>query len=161
LTGTHERTDHTATSVRPGVHHTPTDGLGPQGFSLIEVLFAMTLFALVGTAINVLAIGAMRQTEQNRDGTTAVMVAQQKIEDLRGLAYDDIRDRTSVVTPTGRDGTSAVTPAGWPYTIDTWVLADTPAAGMKRITVTVSWPGLVAKDTQSYVVETIFTAVSS
>lgn len=121
----------------------------PGGFTLLEVLFAMTLFALMSTAINALTISAMHQTFQNRHGTTAVMLAQQEIDDLRSLAYDSINSRSSAVTNEGRS-----------YSIDTRVRADTPKAGMKQITVTVSWPGLSDHDPQFYAIDTIFTSLS-
>jgi prepilin-type N-terminal cleavage/methylation domain-containing protein len=118
------------------------------GFTLLEVLFAMTLFALVSTAVNVVAVASMRQSLHNRHGTAAVLLAQEEVENLRSLDYEDIEARQL-----GADV------AGQSYAIVTEVEDDTPAAGMKQITVTVSWDGMEGE--QEYVVETIFTALES
>lgn len=117
------------------------------GFTLLEVLMAMSLFALVGTAVNVLSINAMRQSVYNRHGTTAVRLVQQELETLRGRQYTEIVNNASRATV-----------AGLNYTIGTAVDVDTPAAGMKQITVKVSWTGL--EGTKSYEVKTIFTSVT-
>jgi prepilin-type N-terminal cleavage/methylation domain-containing protein len=119
-----------------------------RGFTLVEVLFAMTLFALVGTAVNVLAIRGMRQSVNNRHGTTAVMLAQQQVETLRGMAYDDVLASTTTATVDGLV-----------YTVRTVVVVDAPATGMKQITVTVSWTSL--EGSQSYALDTVFTALTS
>jgi len=120
----------------------------PRGFSLLEVLSAMTLFALVASAIGALATGSMRHTIRNRHATAAAMLAQQRLEDLRALAYADIAG-----------GTSTATVGGQSFSVGTSVLADAPGANMKTITVTVSWTG--PEGTRSYAVQTIYTAVTS
>jgi prepilin-type N-terminal cleavage/methylation domain-containing protein len=119
-----------------------------RGFTLIEVVFAMLLFLLVSTAITALAVGSMAQTVRNRYGTAAVMLAQQEVERLHNLAYDDVEAATAV---------SEVD--GIVYAVDTAVAEDVPAAGMKQITTTVTWnlKGL----TGSYAVETILTSFAS
>jgi type II secretory pathway pseudopilin PulG len=117
-----------------------------RGFSLAEVLGAMTLFALVASAIGAIAATSMRHTAQNRHATVAAMLAQRELEDLRGLDYDDVVSRASTSTE-----------EGLAYAIDTVVLDDTPAAGMKRITVGVSWTGPLGS--RSYAVHTIFTSI--
>jgi prepilin-type N-terminal cleavage/methylation domain-containing protein len=119
-----------------------------QGFTLIEILFAITLFALVSSAVNILAIGSMRQTLRNRHGTTAVMLAQQQAETVRGLPYDDIAS-----------GTMTADVANLAYTVDTDVVDDSPDRGMKQVTITVTWTGL--EGTHSYEVETIVTAATT
>jgi prepilin-type N-terminal cleavage/methylation domain-containing protein len=129
-------------------NRTSSSTRGARGFSLLEVLFAMTLFALVGTAVNVLAIQSMRQTLHNRHGTTAVMLAQSQVENLEAARYDDI---AAAHTTAAVDGLA--------YTIDTHVDVDTPGDGMKQVTITVSWTSLEGSD--SYVVETVFTSSAS
>lgn len=116
------------------------------GFTLVEALAAVALFALAAAAIGVLATSSMLHTARNRHATTAAMLAQEQVEALRGLRYDDIAG-----------GTDTVTVAGRAYTVATDVEDDTPAAGMKRIGVSVSWTG--PEGSRSYDVETIFTAV--
>jgi len=118
-----------------------------RGFSLLEVLFAMTLFALVGTAVNVLAIQSMRHTLHNYHGTYAVLLAQQQVENLESADYATIANSNTVTTINGLN-----------YTVNTNVATDTPASGMKQVTVTITWTGLEGND--SYAVQTIFTQLS-
>jgi type II secretion system protein I len=119
-----------------------------RGFSLLEVLAGMSLFALVASAIGMLATTSMVHTATNRQASMAAMLAQQELEDLRSIAYNNIASRSGVYTVAGQN-----------YNVTTTALDNTPAAGMKRITVIVAWTG--PQGAKSYVVDTIFTAVSS
>jgi prepilin-type N-terminal cleavage/methylation domain-containing protein len=119
-----------------------------RGVSLIEVLVAVSLFALVGSAVGVLATSSMVHTIRNKHSTAATMLAQERLETLRGLPYADI---------VSSSGTSTV--GGQLYTISTGVLSDNPAAGMKRITITVNWSG--PEGVRNHAIETIFTSVTS
>jgi general secretion pathway protein I len=118
-----------------------------RGFTLLEVLSAMTLFALVAAAVGTLATASIVHTIQNRHASTAAELAQRELEDLRSLAYADLAG-----------GTSTEVVAGQSYTIVTTVTADTPAAGMSRINVEVSWTG--PEGSRSYEVDTIYTSVT-
>ena len=118
-----------------------------RGTSLIEVLCAMSLFGLVASAIGALAAGSMVHSIRSRHVTGAAMLAQEELEDLRGLPYGDINARVSTAIVTGQQ-----------YTITTAVTPDSPAAGMKRIVVTVGWTG--PEGAKSHVIETIFTSVT-
>jgi general secretion pathway protein I len=119
-----------------------------RGFSLLEVLSAMTLFALVASGVGALAVGSLRHSITNRHGTAAAMLAQQQLEDLRSRAYADILPTSSSVTVSGQS-----------YGISTAVLDDNPAANMKKITVTVTWQG--PEGSKSYAVQTVFTAITT
>ena len=118
-----------------------------RGVSLIEVLAAMTLFALVASAVGALATSALLNTTINRHYTMATMLAQGEIEDLRSLDYPAVASRASVQTVEGQV-----------YNIDTVVAANTPAANMSLVTVTVRWNG--PEGTRNYAVDTIFTDVT-
>ena len=119
-----------------------------RGSSLLEVLCAISLFSLVASGVGALAVGSVRQTAQNRQGTAAAMLAQTRLEELRGLAYANILP-----------GSMTTTVNGLVYTVAQTVLDNNPAANMKKITVTVSWTG--SGGTKSYVVQTIFTAITT
>lgn len=118
-----------------------------RGFTLLEVLAALTLFALVAAAATALATGALLSTAHNRQATFAVLAAQQELEALRSLPYDDVQG-----------GTSTVEENGVVYTVATDVVTNAPTSGVKRITVTVSWNGIGG--VRSYVVDAIFTSVA-
>jgi len=119
-----------------------------RGFTLLEVLAAMTLFAIVATGVAALATQSMRRTSQNRNATGGVLLAQDELERVRGLPYDSIANTSSTTSLNGVN-----------YTVATGVEDNTPAANMKRVTVTVSWnaPG----GTKSYAVQTIYTNVDA
>lgn len=117
-----------------------------RGSSLVEVLAAMTLFALVASGVAAMATTSMRATANNRQSTSAQMLAQEELEQLRGLDYPDIASRDRTVTMTNET-----------FQIHSDVINDDPANGMKRITVTVSWEGPLGS--REYELETIFTAI--
>jgi general secretion pathway protein I len=117
-----------------------------RGFSIIEVLAAMTLFAILASAICAVVTTSMRFTTSNRHATLAAMLAQRELEDLRGMAYADIVSRSTLDSMEGQS-----------FTIASNVTADSPAAGMKRIVVTVSWTG--PEGSRDHEIETIFTSL--
>lgn len=119
-----------------------------RGFTLLELLVSMSLFAVVASGIGALAAQSMVRSAANRHGTAAVLLAQQELERLRGLEYDD-------VVP----GSTTQTMGGGSYTIATAVQNDTPAANMKQITITVSWRG--PEGLRSYAVSTIYADVTA
>jgi type II secretion system protein I len=117
-----------------------------EGTSLIEVLAAMTIFAIAASGVAALAANSMRATALNRQSGMAQMLAQEQLETVRGLDYQDIAS-----------GSRSVTVNGQLYNIDTEVLPDSPASGMSEITVAVTWDSPVGS--RSYEIETIFTSI--
>jgi len=117
-----------------------------RGISLLEILVAITLFALTASGLAAFAMHSLRRTSGNRTSTGAVIAAQHEIEDLRGLDYVAVASRSY-----------ATTISGHPYGVGTAVANNTPASGMKQVTVTVSWTEPLGP--QSYVVRTILTQI--
>ncbi len=99
---------------------------GDGGFTLIEVLMAMVLTALVGGAVTSSIVFTTNTVGENTLASEAITLAQSAMEDLRTVTYDDIADGTTM-SPDGQ------------FTIERIVLDDTPGAGMKEIEVTVTW----------------------
>lgn len=116
------------------------------GMSLIEVLCAITLFALIAAGTATLTAQSMRHTIVNRHASGAALLAQWKLEQMRGRDYAAITDETE---PWDLSGQS--------YQIETDVTDNTPAANMKRLVITVSWTG--PEGAREHEIETIFTAV--
>lgn len=116
------------------------------GFSILEVLAATALFAVVAAAVSALATTSVRFTIDNRHGTAAAMLAQEELEDLRGMAFEDVesRARSEIV-------------GGQAFTITTVVDDDDPEPGMKHIVVTISWGG--PRGVRTHAIETIFTSL--
>jgi prepilin-type N-terminal cleavage/methylation domain-containing protein len=121
---------------------------GQEGVSLLESLAAISLFAIVAAGTATMAGSLMRQTASNRQSTAASMLAQEELERVRGLAYNDIQD-----------GSQSREMADKTYQVATTVQTDSPAAGMKRIRVIVSWDSPLGE--RSYELETIFTSITS
>lgn len=109
-------------SRRPGEHPRQGDG----GFSLIEVIFALTFLAVGILAVASMIPAGTRGVTQSRVITSGLMAAQIKMEDLRGTTY------TALAPGTFSDTTSVFT--------RTWVVTDSiPMAGCKKIQVTSQW----------------------
>lgn len=109
-----------------------------SGFSLIEVLIAMVLLAigLLGTAA--LQVSAMRGNSFAGNISEANAYAQEKMEDLLALSYDnaDLADgNATIAVPTSYTHPSP--PPG--YTITWEVDVDNPIPDTKMITVTAAW----------------------
>jgi Tfp pilus assembly protein PilV len=97
-----------------------------QGFSLLEVLFALTFLAVGIMAVASMIPAGTRGVSQSRVLTTGLMAAQVKMEDLKGTSF-------LALTPgTFSDTTSVFT--------RTWTVTDSvPMAGCKKLTVTSQW----------------------
>jgi prepilin-type N-terminal cleavage/methylation domain-containing protein len=104
-----------------------------SGVTLMEVLVTMALLtiALVGMAV-AFPVGRAAVL-QARVSTTAVALAEQRLEQARRTAY------ASLGTLAGTDTTTHA-----PYAVDTQVTPDAPSAGMTTVTVTVTAPDIRA-----------------
>ena len=121
---------------------------GERGTTLIESLVAVALFALTAAATGQLLTQQIRFEGTNSTYTTAIAMAEAELEDLRSLSYNSIASRSP--TP--------VMVASVSYKLTTTVVPDSPAAGMKSITTTVTWKE--PNGTQSYSLNAIYTALT-
>lgn len=96
------------------------------GFSLIEVVFALTFLAVGILAVAAMIPAGTRGVSQSRVITSGLMASQVKLEQLRGTDFQ-------ALTPgTFSDTTSVFT--------RTWTVTDSiPMSGCKRIQVTSRW----------------------
>jgi Tfp pilus assembly protein PilV len=96
------------------------------GFSLIEILFALTFLAVGILAVAAMIPAGTRGVSQSRVLTSGLMAAQVKLEQLKGTPY------LSLSAGSFSDSTS--------YYKRTWTVTDSvPMAGCKKIQVTVNW----------------------
>ena len=105
--------------------------LNNKGFSLIELLIAVTVLA-----VGLLAVAGLQGTaiQGNSHGNTisqATTIAQDRIEEIRDMDYAAIVFNPNPSIETNVDDTI--------YTRETLVEVDTPLSDLKRITVTVRW----------------------
>jgi type IV pilus assembly protein PilV len=103
-----------------------------NGFTLIEVLVAMVILSvgLLGTAA--LITGIINGNKVSNRISTATTCAQDKMEKIRRVGYDDAENESGT-EDYGNISTYLL------YKRITGVVAGNPAAGMKKITVTVYW----------------------
>ena len=115
--------------------------LSEGGFSLVEVLLAITILSvgMMGTAV--LTVGVVKANIVSKEVTVATTLAQDKMEEVRDAGYANLPSADSTVTEnygsivTSFGGTS-VDYAKFRRVTRTEVNA--PAVGMKRVTVSVS-----------------------
>jgi type II secretory pathway pseudopilin PulG len=125
-----------------------------DGYSVVELLVAVTVFALVFAAVSIGIGRALEVNRGNRNRSAAAYLAARQLEEVRAKAFSSLAlGRTTCVysAPT----TTCNVPA--PYTVvqdvawaspgTTSTTCDVPATGgaslaYKRVTVTVTWPDM-------------------
>ncbi|MFQ5665053.1 MAG: prepilin-type N-terminal cleavage/methylation domain-containing protein [Candidatus Binatia bacterium] len=117
-------------------------GRSDSGFTLLEVLVALTLFAVVAAGLSVTTIGSVKANSQSRRVAAASALIQDKIEQLRAL--DPSTDPVDLQPGSHDDPLNPVTPLGGPngtFT-RTWVVTpNTPKIGLSEVVLTISWNG--------------------
>lgn len=106
----------------------------PRAFTILEVLVAITILSLglLGTAV--LSTGIFRGNYFSREMTTAMTLAQDKLEEIEQLGYRGI-SATDTTIPEGYNSI-----AGFPnFRRVTDIAVGNPSVDMKMVTVTVFW----------------------
>ena len=105
-----------------------------QGFTLIEVLIAIIILSVGLLGMASLTAGIINGNRFSNDMSTATTLAQDKMEDLRRLGYPG----TSATTATVTENYNSITDYA-AYKRVTVTTVDSPAVGMKTITITTYW----------------------
>jgi type IV pilus assembly protein PilV len=132
-----------------------------KGFTLLEILIAITILSVGLLALAEMTVYVIRSNAVGNKVTDATVMAQDKLEKLRNLAYSDtqlsnggdnndvstdIHSNTALFTSPDHtdtcDSSCSVTISKTPQRV--WNVADdmafnTPASGMKTVTVIVGW----------------------
>ena len=95
-----------------------------RGYSLIEVLVAMAVFAIASLGLAAGVTTIIRAGSVSAHVTQATILAQEKMEEFRA-AFEPLRDGEDSPRPE--------------YTRSWQVAPDSPETGVTRIDVTVSW----------------------
>ena len=103
-----------------------------NGFTLIEILIATVIITIVSLGATSLTVGIMRGNSFSKRLTTAITLAQDRLEDVKRLGY------TNVGTAAGTQNYGSIANfSGYKRVVT--VTNDTPAVKMKTVNVTVSW----------------------
>lgn len=73
-----------------------------NGFTLLEVLFALAIFSIGLLAINAMTTMVIKSNYKSKNLTTAVHLAQNKLDALKAGSYGDV-DNASLPDETGLD----------------------------------------------------------
>jgi len=121
-----------------------------KGFSLPEVLVALTIFGIASTALVATSLLNVRTNRVSNEISEATTLAQNWIEYVRAQT---ITDTGSTACPSGGTPPSVPSPYGTPTC--TLGAAASPVPGARLVTVTVSWSesdtGTRSVTLQSYV----------
>lgn len=115
-----------------------------KGFTLIEVLVAIVILSIGLLGMASLTIGIINGNKLSNDLTTATTLAQDEMEDIRRLGYSNAVSETKAVLSSPYDE----------FKREVTVADDSPAPGMKTVTVKVYWGG-VSKEEHDVELKTI------
>jgi prepilin-type N-terminal cleavage/methylation domain-containing protein len=117
-----------------------------DGFAMLEVMAAVTLFAVVATGLAATTIGTMKANNLSKQTTAATALIHDKMEQLRAL--DPSTGPADLQAGSHSDPLNPLTPTGQAaggYTRTWTVTANTPKIGLAEIAVTVSWKSPAAR----------------
>lgn len=114
-----------------------------QGFTLIEVLIAISIFAVGLLAVATMQISAINVNSKAGQMTTRMTLAQDRIEKLMALPYTDpwLEELGNPPVNDSAGNTHQLSPTTDGYTISWTVTDDTPFPNTKLITVSVTGRG--------------------
>ena len=114
-----------------------------NGFTLLEVLVALVLAGMIGTITAASMVTTTDMVGENTTQAEAIVLAQETMEDLRTVPYDEI---------------AAATKNSGKYEVTTTIQADIPEFGMKTIDVSVTWKW--KGEDRSYELHTVYTKIN-
>ncbi len=118
-----------------------------KGFTLIEVLVAMTVFSVALLGLEEMHLTAIQVNSIASRLTQATTLAQDRVERLLAMPYSDPLLADTTATGIFTSYTDPNPPQG--YTIRWEVDTDVPSAGIKTINIFVAWKNLKASKTFS------------
>ena len=107
-----------------------------KGFTLLEVMIAVLIMSIGILGLAGLQIVATRTNSFSNQMTVGITLGQDKLEELRNLAYDD----TQLSAGTHPDSGNPIKGVGDMGFNRSWSVAEDAVNSLKTITVTVQWP---------------------
>ncbi|HSO51970.1 MAG TPA: prepilin-type N-terminal cleavage/methylation domain-containing protein [Actinomycetes bacterium] len=132
----------------------PTVPKRQDGYSIVELLVAVTVFALVFAAVSIGIGRALEVNRGNRNRSAAAYLAARQLEDVRAKAFTSLAlGQTTCVYSAPTTGCNVPSPytvvqnVVWASPGNTSTSCDVPATSgsalaYKRVTVTVTWPDM-------------------
>ena len=111
-----------------------------KGFTMIEVILAIALIAIGMFAVMSLVTIVIKGNTQSKKVTTAITLAQDKMEYFKKVDYSNVLDTSTVTTD---------------YYLVAGVQHDTPGTNTKTITVNVYWNPATATSSHKVEVKSI------
>jgi len=105
------------------------------GFTLVEVLVALTIFSIAMLGLAAGTIGVIRNNQTSHLRASAINLAQAKIEEFRAMT----RTAFTGVVSTYASYTNCPGGAPSPFGAQCRIVQNTPVNGVSRIDVTVAW----------------------
>ncbi|MBM2833789.1 MAG: hypothetical protein HW406_950 [Candidatus Brocadiaceae bacterium] len=112
-----------------------------KGFLMIEVIFAIAILAVGLFAVMSLATVVIKGNTQSKKVTTAITLAQDKMEYFKGISYDNISGTYTVSND---------------YYLEALVQNNIPGTNTKTVTVDVYWNPGTTTSNHKVTLQTIF-----
>jgi type IV pilus assembly protein PilV len=100
-----------------------------NGFTLIEILIALVILSIGLMALAGIQVSALKGNAFSKRMTTAVSIAEQMVEQIRNIPYDNIQSQSA----------SQVSQSNINFTSQVAVTNDSPIVNTKTIHVTITW----------------------
>jgi type IV pilus assembly protein PilV len=100
-----------------------------EGFTLIEIMIALVIMSIGLTALASVQISAIRGNAFSKRMTTAVSIADEKLEQIKSNPYANILSELSI----------QITQSNMKFTRQVTVTDNSPLTNTKTINVTVNW----------------------
>lgn len=114
------------------------------GFSLIEIMISIAIIAIGLFAVMSVLIIVVKGNAHSNKSTTAVTLAQDKLEDFRNMDYDEITGTYTIYNNPD-------------YYLEVTVGNDTPIVNTKTVAVSVYWNPGTSTSVHNVQLKTIFT----
>lgn len=124
-----------------------TDPHDNAGFSLIEIMISIAIIAIGLFAVMSVLIIVVKGNAHSNKSTTAVTLAQDKLEDFRNMDYDQITGTYTIYTIYNNPD----------YYLEVTVGTDTPIVNTKTVSVSVYWNPGISTSVHKVQLNTIFT----
>ena len=106
------------------------------GFTLIEILVAMSIFSVAVLGLAVGATSVMRANQTSYFNTIATNIAQDKLEELKGSTIAALPSCPSYTTAGCSDTKTSL---GLTFSRSWQIIANSPISGVNRLDVKIDW----------------------